>query len=250
MDRSAYRRLFLKFLATSPLLAFGPGWRDDGAAASDAESGIPKRVLIASPNEAMNVFDFESVARPKLPPAHFGYMATGVDDDVTLRANREGFSKFQIRPRRLVDVSRVDTSTELFGITWRTPIILAPVGSQKAFHPEGEIAAARAAAARNHLQILSTAATASVEDVASARGGPIPYQLYPTDTWRVTQALIKRAQIPRAVRSWCSRSIFPRAETRRPRRASQGKIPGPARAATFPAGRASSAESRCSTASI
>jgi len=195
MDRSAYRRRFLKFLATSPLLALGvPAWWEDDAAASDAESGIPKRVLIASPNEALNVFDFESVARQKLPPAHFGFMATGVDDDATLRANREGFSKFQIRPRRLVDVSRVDTSTELFGITWRTPIILAPVGSQKAFHPEGEIAVARAAGARNHLQILSTAATASVEDVSSARGGPIWYQLYPTDTWRVTQALIRRAE--------------------------------------------------------
>jgi len=195
MDRSAYRRRFLKFLATSPLLAFGvPGWRNGTATASDAESGIPKRVLIASPNEALNVFDFESVARQKLPPAHFGYMATGVDDDVTLRANREGFSKFQIRPRRLVDVSRVDTSTELFGFTWKTPIILAPVGSQKAFHPEGEIAAARAAGARDHLQILSTAATASVEAVAAARGGPIWYQLYPTDSWRVTQALMRRAE--------------------------------------------------------
>lgn len=195
MDRSAYRRRFLKLLATSPLLALGvPAWWEDGAAASDTESGIPKRVLIASPNEAMNVFDFESVARQKLPPAHFGFMATGVDDDATLRANREGFSKFQIRPRRLVDVSRVDTSTELFGITWRTPIILAPVGSQKAFHPEGEIAVARAAGARNHLLILSTAATTSVEDVASARGGPIWYQLYPTDTWRVTQALLRRAE--------------------------------------------------------
>jgi 4-hydroxymandelate oxidase len=195
MDRIAYRRLFLKFLATSPLLAFGvPAWWGDCAAAPDTESGSPKRALIASPTEAMNVFDFESVARQKLPPAHFGYMATGVDDDATLRANREGFSKFQIRPRRLVDVSRVDTSTELFGITWKTPIILAPVGSQKAFHPEGEIAAARAAGARNHLQILSTAATASVEDVASARGGPIWFQLYPTDTWRVTQALIRRAE--------------------------------------------------------
>ena len=195
MDRTAYRRRFLKFLATSPLLAFGaPAWRDGGAAASDVESGVLKRVLIASPNEALNVFDFESVARQKLPPAHFGYMATGVDDDATLRANREGFSRFQIRPRRLVDVSRVDTSTQLFGVTWRTPIILAPVGSQKAFHPEGEIAVARAAGARNHLQILSTAATASVEDVAAARGGPIWYQLYPTDSWRVTQALMKRAE--------------------------------------------------------
>ena len=195
MDRTAYRRRFLKFLATSPLLAFGaPAWRDGGAAASDVESGVLKRVLIASPNEALNVFDFESVARQKLPPAHFGYMATGVDDDATLRANREGFSRFQIRPRRLVDVSRVDTSTQLFGVTWRTPIILAPVGSQKAFHPEGEIAVARAAGARNHLQILSTAATASVEAVASARGGPIWYQLYPTDSWRVTQALMRRAE--------------------------------------------------------
>jgi len=195
MDRTAYRRRFLKFLATSPLLAFGaPAWRDGGAAASDVESGVPKRVLIASPNEALNVFDFESVARQKLPPAHFGYMATGVDDDATLRANREGFSRFQIRPRRLVDVSRVDTSTQLFGVTWKTPIILAPVGSQKAFHPEGEIAVARAAGVRNHLQILSTAATASVEAVASARGGPIWYQLYPTDSWRVTQALMKRAE--------------------------------------------------------
>ena len=195
MDRTAYRRRFLKFLATSPLLAFGaPAWRDGGAAASDVESGVPKRVLIASPNEALNVFDFESVARQKLPPAHFGYMATGVDDDATLRANREGFSRFQIRPRRLVDVSRVDTSTQLFGVTWKTPIILAPVGSQKAFHPEGEIAVARAAGARNHLQILSTAATASVEDVAAARGGPIWYQLYPTDSWRVTQALMRRAE--------------------------------------------------------
>jgi len=195
MDRSAYRRLFLKFLATSPLLVTSvPAWRSACAAASDAETGIPKRVSIAAPNEALNVFDFEAVARQKLPPAHFGYMATGVDDDATLRANREGFSKLQIRPRRLVDVSRVDTSTELFGVSWKTPIILAPVGSQKAFHPEGEIAVARAAGVRNHLQILSTAATASVEAVASARGGPIWYQLYPTDSWRVTQALMKRAE--------------------------------------------------------
>jgi 4-hydroxymandelate oxidase len=195
MDRSVYRRLFLKFLAASPLLASGvPVWLEDCVAASDAESGIPKRGLIASPNEALNVFDFESVARQKLPPAHFGYMATGVDDDATLRANREGFSKFQIRPRRLVDVSRVDTSTELFGITWRTPIILAPVGSQKAFHPEGEIAAARAAGVKGHLKILSTVTTASVEDVTSASGRPIWYQLYPTDTWRVTEALVRRAE--------------------------------------------------------
>jgi 4-hydroxymandelate oxidase len=192
MDRVAHRRQFLKFLAASPLLASRfPAW--SGKVAEAAED-LPKRVLIASANEAINVFDFEPVAREKLPPAHFGYLATGVDDDATLRANREGFSKFEIRARRLVDVSRVDTSTELFGTTWKTPIVLAPVAAQKAFHPEGEMASARAAGARGHLLILSTGTTASVEDVTSAHGGPIWYQLYPTNTWRITQALVKRAE--------------------------------------------------------
>ncbi len=62
--------------------------------------------LIASPKDAINVFDFEPIARKNVPPAHFGYMASGIDDEVTLRANREGFLKFQLRPRRLNDVSK------------------------------------------------------------------------------------------------------------------------------------------------
>ena len=195
MDRVECRRRFLRFLAASPVLALGvPAWLDDFAEATGAQSGAPKPALISSPNEALNVFDFEPVARQKLPPAHFGYMATGVDDDVTLRANREGFAKFQIRPRRLVDVTKVDTSIALFGTTWKTPIVLAPVGSQKAFHPDGEAEAARAARAKGHLQILSTGTTTSVADVTAAHGGPIWFQLYPTDTWRITQALVKRAE--------------------------------------------------------
>ena len=193
MDGAAPRRRILKFLATSPVLALGvPEWLEGVAEGADTESDIRRRGVIASPNEALNVFDFELVARQKLPPAHFGYMTTGVDDDATLRANREGFARFQIRPRRLVDVSKVDISTELFGTTWKTPIILAPVGSQKAFHPDGEVATARAAGARGHLQILSTGATASLAEVTTARGGPIWFQLYPTDTWRVTEVLVKR----------------------------------------------------------
>jgi isopentenyl diphosphate isomerase/L-lactate dehydrogenase-like FMN-dependent dehydrogenase len=164
------------------------------AGAAEIDTSLPKRRPITSPNEAINVFDFESVAREKLPPAHFGYLATGVDDDATVRANREGFAKFQIRSRRLVDVTHVDTSIELFGTKWTTPIVLAPVAAQKAFHPEGETAAARAAKARGHLLILSTGTTTSVEDVTSARGAPVWFQLYPTNTWRITQALLKRAE--------------------------------------------------------
>ena len=196
MARASDRRQFLTFLVSSPLLALGalPGPLASPETAQAAESDGPKQALIASANDALNVFDFELVARQTLPPAHYGYLATGVDDDATLQANRTGFSKFQIRARRLVDVSRIDTSTELFGTTWKTPIALAPVGSQKAFHADGEIAAARSAGARGHLLILSTGSTTSVESVTTAWGGPIWFQLYPTDTWRITQALVKRAE--------------------------------------------------------
>jgi 4-hydroxymandelate oxidase len=196
MGRAADRRRFVKFLVSSPLLALGmpggPSALPETAVAAEGDG--PKRTLIASANDALNVFDFELVARQTLPPAHYGYLATGVDDDATLQANRTGFSKFRIRARRLVDVSRIDTTTELFGTTWKTPIALAPVGSQKAFHADGEVASARAAGARGHLLILSTGSTTSVENVTSAWGGPIWYQLYPTDTWRITQALVKRAE--------------------------------------------------------
>jgi 4-hydroxymandelate oxidase len=150
--------------------------------------------IIASAKDALNVFDFETVARHKLPPAHFGYIATGVDDDATVRANREGFSRYQMRSRRLIDVSRIDTSIRLMGVSWKTPIVLAPVSSQRAFHPEGEIAAARAARSKGHLLILSTNTTTSVEDANAARGEPVWFQLYASTDWNVTRSMVKRAE--------------------------------------------------------
>ena len=190
-DRAANRRRFLKFLAGSPLLAMGS---IGGSIPELLGEAIQDAGLIDNPADAINVFDFEAVARDVLPPAHWGYMATGVDDDATLKANREGFRKFAIRPRRLVDVSRPELSTELFGMTLKSPIILSPVGSQKAFHPEGEVAVARAAKARDHLQILSTVTTSSVEEVAEARDGPVWYQLYPQGSLEISRALVRRAE--------------------------------------------------------
>jgi 4-hydroxymandelate oxidase len=177
----------LKFLAGSPLLAGLLPFRE--AITQQAHDDV-----ISTPAEAINVLEFEAAARKALPPAHFGYMATGVDSDATLKANREGFSHYNLRPRRLIDVSRIDLSTEFFGVKWESPIVIAPVGSQKAFHPEGEIAVAKAAQAKRTLQILSTVATSSVEDVTSARGGPIWYQLYTTNKWEATQKMVKRAE--------------------------------------------------------
>jgi len=138
--------------------------------------------------------DFEEAARKVLPPAHWGYMASGVDDDATQRANRAGFQKFQLRPHRLAGVTAPDLKTEVFGQTWETPIFLCPVGGQKMFHPEGEEAAAKAAKAKNTVQILSSATSTPVEEVSNARGAPVWYQLYMPVRWEGTERLVKRVE--------------------------------------------------------
>ena len=200
-DQAANRRRFLQFLAASPLIAAGAG-------PALAETLLPKPKapdplmwgpmdpadLIKTPKDAINVFDFEPVARQNVPPAHFGYMAAGIDDEVTLRANREGFLKFQLRPRRLRDVSKVDMKTNILGVTYDSPIMICPIGGQRSFHADGEAGVAKAAKVGNHLQILSTVASNSVEEVTAARGQPIWQQLYATNKWEVAEAVVKRAE--------------------------------------------------------
>ena len=187
MDAQANdRRRLLKFLAASPALAFV----DLPSALAQALKGEPP---LASAKDAINVMDFEAIARQKLPPAHFGYLATGVDDNGTRDANHEGYGRIQLRVRRLGDISIPDTSVSIFGKTWLTPIVVCPVGSQKAFHPEGELAVARGA--KGHLQMLSTVATTSVEDMNAARPGePVWFQLYARTEWTDTLKMIKRAE--------------------------------------------------------
>ncbi len=195
--RAASRRRFLQYLAASPLLS-ATGLP---ALAGEAPSKWPDPMIwtntgsdvIKSPKEAINVFDFEPAAFKNVPPAHFGYMASGLDDEVTLRANREGFLKFQLMPRRLRDVSKVDMSVEIFGTKYDSPIFVAPTGGNQFFHEDGEIAVAKAARAGNHLQVLSTSSNFAVDEVAKARGAPIWFQLYASPSWEVAQALIKKA---------------------------------------------------------
>jgi len=178
------RRAFLQFVAASPLLAAVPS-----IAEAFQQGGIEQAA------DALDVFDFQTAAQKVVPPAHWGYLMTGVDGEDTLKANREGFSRYQLRTKRFVDVSRLDMSVELFGVKFNSPIVLCPVGSQRAFHRDGEVGAARAAQAKGNLQILSTQTTIGVEDVIKARGGPIWYQLYTTDNFDVTTKLVKRAEL-------------------------------------------------------
>src|ERR1041384_7474367 len=205
-SRSGTRRRFLKMLGASPLVVgssvLACGLADLLHAAPHEEKHFLNWLesfqessdVISSPDQALNVMDFEPAARKTIPPAHFGYLATGVDDDATVRANRDGYSRIQIRARRLVDVEKIDTSRTIFGTKWDTPLVLSPIGSQKAFHPDGELAVARAARTKGHLMLLSTAATSSIEDAIAAREGPVWQQLYPTNVWEVGRAIIKRAE--------------------------------------------------------
>ena len=137
--REKQRRLLLEWLSVSPLFALASESRAQDAAKRPDPMIWPTTITqdsITSPKDAVNVFDFEPVAFKKVPPAHFGYMASGVDDEVTLRANRQAFLKYQLRPRRLRDVSKVDMSVSLFGTRWKTPIIIAPTGGNRAYDPD------------------------------------------------------------------------------------------------------------------
>lgn len=185
------RRELVKFLAASPLWFGMPSIAE---ALRQAGSQPAADAALASAADALDVFDFADMAKRVLPPAHWGYMATGTDGEETLRANVEGFSRYQLRVRRFVDVSAIDMSATLFGQRFASPIVLCPVGSQRAFHPEGELAVARAAQAADHLQILSTQSSTRIEDVAKARGAGLWYQLYTTSSFDVTTKLVKRAE--------------------------------------------------------
>jgi len=168
------RRQFFGFLAASPL------------AFLKAQEPTAKDMI--------NIMDFEEIAHGKVPVAHWAYMATGVDDDATLRANREGYQKLKLRPRRLVDVSKVDTSVELFGTTWESPVYISACGSQRAFHPDAELGTARAANAKHSAQMLSSVSSTAVEDVAKALGRPPWYQMYAPSKPEGVEKMVRRVE--------------------------------------------------------
>lgn len=186
------RRHFLKFLAASPLLYCTAAGRLLAEESLDAIE-LPD-FLIRSPEEALDVFDFHTVAKHKLPPAHYGYLATGTDGNETLSANRRAFNDLYLRPMRMVDTSDISLETTLLDEQLKSPIVLAPVGSQRAFHPDAELATARAARSREHLQILSNVTSNPIEEVIAARGRPVWFQLYPTNQWSTGKMMLERAE--------------------------------------------------------
>ena len=182
------RRTVLGGLAILPVAA------SRSLAGSISQAFVREAPPITAADQVLNVMEFEALARDALPPAHFGYIATGADDDRTVVRNHDAFSHYEIRARRFVDVSHVDASRSVFGATWASPIYLSAVSSQRAFHPDGELGTARAARTRSMQMMLSGVGSTAVEPVSEARGAPVWQQLYPTDDWGVTQGLVRRAE--------------------------------------------------------
>ncbi|NMM47889.1 alpha-hydroxy acid oxidase [Marinigracilibium pacificum] len=191
------RRQLIKFLLASPIISMGlPSCIFDSDSGERTNEEIVEVIdsLIKSPEDAMNIFDFRDVAKSKLPPAHYGYIETGVLDNRTLKENENGFERIKIKARRLVGEMEVDLSTEILGENWSSPIIICPCGSQKAFHNDGEEATSRAAKKEMHQMMLSTVSTTSIEKVNELKGTPAWFQLYPDNDFQNTQAIIDRVR--------------------------------------------------------
>ncbi|PNY10655.1 peroxisomal (S)-2-hydroxy-acid oxidase glo1, partial [Trifolium pratense] len=125
-----------------------------------------------------NVNEYEAIAKEKLSKVIYDYYASGAEDQWTLKENRNAFSRILLRPRILIDVSKIDLTTTVLGFKISMPIMIAPTALQKMAHPEGEFATARAASAADTIMTLSSWATSSIEEVASTGPGIRFLQLY------------------------------------------------------------------------
>ncbi len=142
----------------------------------------------------LRVQDYEELARVRMEPAAWDYLQGGSDDEVTLRANREVFSRLHLRPRVLVDVSRCELSTQVAGTPMSMPLLVAPMAYHRLADPEGEVATARGAGAVGVPMVVSTFSSRTLEDVAAAAQGPLWLQVYCFRRREVTATLLRRAE--------------------------------------------------------
>lgn len=141
-----------------------------------------------------NVDDLRLLAKRRLPGGVFDYFDGAAEDEVTKVENSSAFSKVELRPRVLVDVSSIDTSTTIMGQPVPFPIALSPTGFTRIAHPDGELAVARVAGAVNLPYTLSTLGTRSIEEVAKVATGPLWYQLYVWKDRGLSRELVERAR--------------------------------------------------------
>jgi len=167
------------------------------AVAVDLDTGVEGRNIAEQDDRQpvlANVYDFEAAAKRKMSLPAWEYFNSGSADEITLRRNREALDALQLKPRVLVDVTRIDTSCTLLGYKMPHPILLAPTSSHLLAHPDAETATARGAGAAKTIMVASTLSNRSIEEICKAASGPIWFQLYVEDDRKAVQALIERAE--------------------------------------------------------
>lgn len=142
----------------------------------------------------LSLREFEELARARLPHMAFEYIDSGAADEITTRSNRRRYDEIRLRPRVLVDVSRVDTTVTLLGAELPHPILFAPTAYHRLVHPEGELATARAAGRTDTTWVVSTATTTPLEEIAREATSPLWFQLYVQSDREVTRALVQLAE--------------------------------------------------------
>lgn len=142
----------------------------------------------------INIYEYESLAKERLPQAEYDFIAGGATDEITLRRTRAVFDAIMLRPRMLVDISQPDLSTTVLDHAVAFPILVDPAGGHGRAHAEGELATVRAAGAMGTLMVLSSGSTYRLEEVAQAATGPIWFQQYLYKDRDLTQRMAHRAQ--------------------------------------------------------
>ena len=158
-------------------------------------TGVPSAAAEAPTAPApVNLLEYEPAARERLSQMAYDYIAGGAGDEITLRRNRECFDQILLKPRVLVDVSKIDTRLDLFGQHLDFPILLAPCAYHKVVHPEGEIEAFQGAAAAGATLAISTFSTVAIEDIAQSARGRLWFQLYVQRDRGFTRDMIQRVE--------------------------------------------------------
>jgi 4-hydroxymandelate oxidase len=142
----------------------------------------------------VNIFEYEALAKARLPQPEYDFIAGGAADEITLQRTRAVFDAIMLRPRMLVDISEPDLSTTVLGQRIEFPIMVDPAGHHGRAHPEAELATARAAGALGTVMILSSGSTYTLEEVAKAATGSIWFQQYLYKDKGLTKMMAQRAQ--------------------------------------------------------
>ena len=163
----------------------------------EPRSVLLARDLLPDPRAlaAVTLADLEPLARERMHPAAFDYVAGGAWNEISLADSELAWRRYRLLPRVLVDVGAVDPGTTFLGTPSAFPLAIAPMAAHGLAHPDAELASARAAATAGVPFILSTMSSRSIEEVAGASpGGTNWFQLYLQATERQSRGLVERAE--------------------------------------------------------